>query len=629
MTLSNRIQSLILTLESGKGNRWLWILAATLAVAALLVWYDAWAYRGFSAPDAMDAAQVARNLAEGHGFTTQSISPFRLYLAEQKNHTAGLRPALAAQPGGYYPDEVNPPVYPIVLAGLLKLTHPDWSLDPKKNFWSVNGHFLRYQPEFFIAIFNQLLLLAAVVLTFLLAQKWFDPQAAWLAALVTLGSNELWQFSSSGLSTLLLLVIFLALTLCLTRLEGFARAEIPDHRRLVKLALAAGALAGLGLLTRYAFGWLIIPVWVFLRFFGGPRGKQLSRLAVGVFALVVTPWLVRNYWSSGELFGRAGYAVLEGTSLFPGMTLLQTSNPAMAGAMTQGGWLSLVLHKLAHNAVPIFQNDLPRLGGWAAMLFFAGLLLGFRNSAPRRLRYFTLMCLVVFVFVQALGRTWLSDLTPDVNSENLLVLLSPLLIIFGSAFFLTLLDQMNLPNRETRFAALILLVTLLCLPFITGFLPPRPRPVAYPPYYPPEIERVSSWLGPDELMMSDAPWAVAWYGRHPCITLSRDTQADFSAVNDYLQPVKGIYLTSLTLDDQFFANVLRSPPDGWSHLVLNFILKDAVDQALAADGGDALSHIRIAPPVPTDYLNGFPLRTARSLDAGLFFTDHPRWSKSP
>lgn len=625
MSNTDRIQRLILTIESGKGNRLLWILATTLALAGLMVWYDLWSYRGFSAPDAMDAAQVARNLSEGHGFTTQSIAPFRLYLAGKKDHTPGLTPSLTPQPGGFYPDEANPPVYPIVLAGLLKLTHPNWTVDVEKSFWSVNGRFQRYQPEFFVAVFNQLLLMAAVILTFFLARKWFDSHAAWLAALVTLGSNELWQFSSSGLSTLLLLVIFLALTLCLTQLELYARAEPQNHRRLVRLALTAGALTGLGLLTRYAFGWVLIPVGVFLWFFGGPPRKQLAGLAGGMFALVVAPWLIRNYLSSGEPFGRAGYAVLEGTSLFPGMTLLQSSSPAMAGVVMHGGWISVILHKFAHNAVAIFQNDLPRLGGWAAMLFFAGLLLEFRNPAPRRLRYFTLLTLGTLVLVQALGRTWLSDMTPDVNSENLLVLLTPLLVIFGIAFFLTLLDQMNLPNQETRLAVLILLVGLLCLPFITGFLPPKPRPVAYPPYYPPEIQRVSSWLAPDELMMSDAPWAVAWYGRHSCITLSRDTQDDFSAVNDYLQPVKGVYLTSLTLDDKFFSNVLRSQHDGWSHLVLNFIMKDAVDQAKAADGGDALSRIRIAPVTPTDYLDGFPLRTARSLDAGLFFTDHPRW----
>lgn len=293
-----------------------------------------------------------------------------------------------------------------------------------------------------------------------------------------------------------------------------------------------------------------------------------------------------------------------------------------------GGWLFLILHKLLHNGLEILQNDLPHLGGWAGVLFFAGLLLGFRNPAPRRLRYFTLMCLAVFGVVQALARTWLSDATPDLNSENMLVLLTPLVVIFGTAFFLTLLDQITPPNLELRYAVIFLVAGLLCLPFITTFLPPKPRTVAYPPYYPPEIQRVSSWLGRDELMMSDVPWAVAWYGRHPCILLSRDTQDDFFAVNDYFQPVKGVYLTSLTLDDKYFSNVLRSDHGTWDRLVQGFVIKDAVDRELAAGPTDALSRITLAPKSKTDFLEGFPLRTAKSLDAGLFFTDRPRWAES-
>jgi len=129
-------------------------------------------------------------------------------------------------------------------------------------------------------------------------------------------------------------------------------------------------------------------------------------------------------------------------------------------------------------------------------------------------------------------------------------------------------------------------------------------------------------------MMSDMPWAVAWYGRHPCISLSRDTQDNFSAVNDYFQPVKGVYLTTLTLDDKYFSNVLRSDPGGWNRLVQGFVIRDAVDNALSASPEDALSRIRVAPKSQTDFLEGFPLRTAKSLDAGLFFTDRPRWPES-
>ena len=86
------------------------------------------------------------------------------------------------------------------------------------------------------------------------------------------------------------------------------------------------------------------------------------------------------------------------------------------------------------------------------MLFLTGLLLSFRSTAVRRLRYFLLMCLAVFIVVQALGQTQLSEESPEVNSENLLVLLAPLVFIYGVSLFLILLEQMELPLRELRLA---------------------------------------------------------------------------------------------------------------------------------------------------------------------------------
>jgi hypothetical protein len=314
----------------------------------------------------------------------------------------------------------------------------------------------------------------------------------------------------------------------------------------------------------------------------------------------VTPWLARNYAVSGTLFGTAGYAAIEGTRFLPGTRLMQTTDFDSAAAKTHGGWISLTLQKMGANTFDIFQNDLPHLGGWATVLFFAGLLLSFRNPAARHLRYFTLMCLGVFIVVQALGRTWLSDATPELNSENLLVLLTPLVLIFGVAFFMTLLDQMNLPSLEFRYLAVTVLAVILCLPFLINFLPPPPSPTSFPPYYPPEIQEISGWMKPDELMMSDMPWAVAWYGQRPCIYLSQDSGDGFSAINDYFRPVKGVYLTTLTLDDKFLTNVARGEKNRWAHFVLNVASKN-------------------------EYPDGFPLQTAKVFGSGLFFTDRQRW----
>ncbi|MEI9865905.1 MAG: hypothetical protein WDN00_15415 [Limisphaerales bacterium] len=164
------------------------------------------------------------------------------------------------------------------------------------------------------------------------------------------------------------------------------------------------------------------------------------------------------------------------------------------------------LQKLAGNVREIWKDGLLNSGAtWAAMLFFAGLFMGFRNLGIKRIRYFLLMCLYLFMNVQCLGRTYLSDMSPDVNSENLLVLLVPLVFIFGSCFFFTLLDQMILPMTQLRYAVIAAFVWLCTAPLIATVVM-KNTPVVYPPYYPPEIQQTAGWMKPDELMMSDVPW---------------------------------------------------------------------------------------------------------------------------
>ena len=604
MINSERIQHFIHSLEVGVFSRWLKFVPLVVAVLGLGVLYDLISYHGFSSPEAMDAAQVARNVAEGRGYTTDFIRPFSVYLVERHNHavmSGGASPTHApdyAEIKRAHPDLANPPVYPMLLAGLMKILPPDWKTEMNKPFWSEGGRFMRYQPEFRIALLNQALLLLAVALTFLITRKLFDAMAAWLAALLMLGADVLWRFSVSGQSTMLLLVIFLGLVWFLVKIEELGRAGTPQAQKLFALAAAAGVLTGVGMMTRYAFGWAIVPVAVFLVLFGGVRRPGLAVAAFLTFGLVVTPWIIRNLLVSGTLFGTAGYAVVEGTSAFPGTRLMQSLHPDMTSAF----WIRPYLRKFLENTRLILQGDLLRVGGgWVAVLFYAGLLLGLRNVAARRLRYFTLMCLGLFVVVQALGKTELSDISPEINSENLLVLLTPLAVIFGVGFFLTLLNQMKVPSPQIRQSVIVLMVLISWQPLIANLLPPTASPVAYPPYYPPEIQRVSGWMRPDELMMSDVPWAVAWYGDRQCVWTTLNSQSEFFQFNDYVKPVSGLYLTLNTLDARLFTECLEGGADNWG----NFVLKTVVANQIPAQ---------------------FPLRMAPSgLRSGLFLTDRQRW----
>jgi len=597
-----RIQELIHKLEVGGGARVLQYIMLAVLVAGLMFIYDLRAYKGFAAPEAMDAAQVARNLEDGNGFSTDFIRPFSLYLVQE--HHLALHPESVlstnnldpARIRGLHPDLANPPVYPVVLAGLMKIRSPDWTTETRKPFWSDNGRFMRYQPEFSIAVFNQILLLATVALTFLLARKLFDSQAAWLSALLLLGADQLWKFSVSGLSTMLLLVIFLGLILCLVKAEELGRAEAPKTGSLFGLAVAAGVLTGLGMLTRYSFGMLLVPAAVFLLLYGGAKRKCLPLVAVAVFGVVIAPWLARNLSVSGTLFGTAGYGFIADT--FRGSELMQSIQPNLA-VMTG---LRAYLHTYLSNLNSIFQDGWQQLGiGAMGVLFFAGLLLGLRSVAARRLRYFTMASLAILILTQAFGKTVLANLSPVFNADNLLVLLVPLMVIFGVVFFLTLLDQMKFSLLAARYGVIALLVVLVWQPLAANIFT-RSSPLAYPPYYPPEIQQVSGWMKPGELMMSDMPWAVAWYGQRQCLWLTRDAQTDFYAINDYLAPVKGIYFSSLTMDDKFLSNLARGEADSWGRLMLNAGMMN-------------------------QYPNGFPLKAPKFLSTGMFLTDRQRWPK--
>ena len=595
---------LIHKLEVGAGSRYFRYFALAVGVVALAFLYDLRAYRNLATPEAMDSAQLARNISEGKGYTTLFLRPFSFYLMQKhgaaKNPDAGTNaPADAALIKTAQPDISNPPVYPLLLAGLMKVLPFDYTVNPKSSFWGNNGGFWRYQPDFFIALFNEALLLIIVVLTFVLAKSLFDSKVAWLSALLVLGCELLWRFSASGLSTMLLLAVFMGLVLFLLEIERSARESKLRPGWLLVLVVAVGFLTGLGALTRYAFGWAIIPVAVFLVLFSGPRRLTHMLAALLAFALVLTPWIIRNEAVSGTPLGTAGYAVVEGTYLFPQFQLERAVQPELSHAMR----LLPYGQKLFGNLRGVLTGDLLKSGAtWAGVLFFAGLFMTFRSTGARRIRYFLLMCVGVFAIAQSLGRTQLSELSPEVNSENLLVLLVPLVFVFGAGFFFTLLDQMALPFVQLRYAVIGGFVALCCLPMVFTLFSSRISPVVYPPYYPPQIQQSARWMQPDELMMSDVPWAVAWYGERSCVWLTLDAQDDFYAVNN-LKPVRALYLTPQTMDGKFVTEWMEAPKRSWG----NFLMQTLVDKR-----------------VP----DKFPLTKAPVgyFPEQLFLTDKERWA---
>lgn len=598
------LQDIVHKVATGGGARIVRIALAVLAILTLIVGYNWRSYRNLAQPEAMDQAQLARNLAEGKGYTTQYLRPFSIFLVKRHNQTrveslpAEQRTNLA-QIKGPHPDLVNPPVYPLVLAGLMKVLPMHHDSQKERPFWYSDGQFVRHQPDFLITVLNQMLLLAAVLLTFFLARRLFDAPVAWLSAGLLIVAEVLWKFSVSGLSTMLLLVIFLGLVWMLVRIEAESRNEAPSTQKLLLWAALAGLLLGAGMLTRYSFGFLIAPVLVFVLVFAGRVRFPAAAVLTVVVLAIVLPWVARNLSVSGTPFGTAGYTLLENSAYFPGHKLERSLTPDFSQVGLTPLWWKFFM-----NARQVLLTDLPRLGGtWITGFFLVGLLVGFRSPAISRLRYWLLGTLVTLLFVQSLIRTATADDFPDIHSGNLLVLLLPLVVIYGVALFYMLLDQLTLPMLAVRYVVIGAFCALLSLPMLFNFLPPKTSPVAFPPYHPPTIQTVAGWMRENELVMSDVPAAVAWYGNRQSVALTLDVQNEFYTLNDYFKPVKALYLTPITLDAKFLSQWVRPGGDrSWGMLIISALTKEEL------------------PP-------RFPLSKSTRLPEQLFLSDWERWIK--
>ncbi|NJM55357.1 MAG: hypothetical protein HC841_05095 [Verrucomicrobiae bacterium] len=519
------IQQWIHKLEEGAGRKIFLTLFAGVAMLGLLVAYDVRVARNFATGEAMDAAQLARNIAAGEGYTTRYVRPMSLWMVEKTRLAGGQFPtnvprgelALLTK-AGTHPDIANAPAYPYLLAGYMRLSDIadaavksdagravvgkiGVELNLKAHSYAIpeKSAFTRFPPDYLIHLLNQALFFLTAALVLWLGTRLFEPAVGWTAAGVLIGSELLWRFSASGLPTMLMMLEVTLLMVVLVKLEQGVRTGKSGWPVSILWALAAGLMLGVAMLTRYSLGCLLLPVVLWAGIFCARRGPVLAIIIALVCAAVVAPWLARNMKVSGRPFGIASYAAMFDTHV-SGERAESSLDPA--AELAKAGFHGY-RNKLTSNLVDVFQEEVPKLGGsWLAGMFLAGLLVRFRNTGTARLRLLAVLMLLTLMVTEAMGRTHLSREWPVVNSENLLVLLSPVVFLFGTALFFLLLGQfpMSFPQARVIFAGVF--VVVMSLPMVFIVIRARSYPVAYPPVQPaadPEVRPVAgAGRGDDE-----------------------------------------------------------------------------------------------------------------------------------
>ncbi len=530
-------QELIHWLEVGAGARWIGlaaVFAGTLALSLLVAWKQ---FHGPASETTLLQADVGRQLARGAGFTTQVNFP----------RTAAVLAADGRRfdPARPYPELHHAPLYPLAIAGALRLL-PE---GPRAALFASppvppDG----FGADYLLLGLNLALLWLAAGLSYLLGRRLFEPRVGWLAALGLLVSVPVWQqtvaVDGTPLPMVLLLLAFLA----------WHRIEVRADEGVAPGALfGLGACCGLLFLTDYAAGALgvVAAGYGFLRFADRRRWLALALVAAG-FVLVAGPWIARNLALTGHPVALAA----DNLALKAGDG---TAEPAIVRATLAAEAPPVDLKKLGNKTLTYLQDNLKsRLwsggGMWLTAFFVAGWLYPFRDRTANRVRWLFTAALPVLLLAQAVFNSG--------EGERLVIVwATPLLLVFGAGFFFVLLGSNPRLSAWPRAAAAGLLL-LQALPLVHDALEPRRLHFHYPPYFPGLFQGMKQEIqrrAPDGRfgIMADVPAGVAWYG---------DTRAwaqpprlrDFYAIS-LDQPVGELLLTPRTLDRPFFSELNARP----------------------------------------------------------------------
>jgi hypothetical protein len=533
------IQKAVHTLETGKIAMWVKCALAILAIAALGV-YNLYYFRGLATAQAMDQAQIGRNIASLRGWKTNLIRP----------RAVGQLAVNHKNPQNMVYDSYEAPLPPLVDAVALHAV---------KARWKMTSQDLIYIGDKAIAAEAIMLFLASILVLYALARRLFDHRLALIACGLVLLCDLFWEYSLSGLPQMLMLLIFNSTLYAVVRA---LEAEKANGRAEGWLA-ATGAGFGLLALSHALTLWILAGAFIFLAIHFRRR-VWLPGIVVAAVAVLYLPWLLRNFVLTGNLGGVAIY------SIFDGVGHSEAGHMRRLGSDLGAGLFVAFRTKMIAN----FSQEIGALVnnfGWnmPALMFFPALLHRFKRPETSSVRWMVLaMWLGAMLGMSVYGVTAEHGLAA--NELNLLFV--PIMICFGMAYLLVLWNRLDFKFPFARAAFVTGLYLICALPMIFS-LPAfsSARGIRYPPYLPPYISILNQWMKPNEIIASDMPWAVAWYADRRSLWLP-DTVAQFNEFHDFGTlggPVNGIYLTPVSGTENKMGDIIKGDYREWARFILH------------------------------------------------------------
>jgi hypothetical protein len=168
------------------------------------------------------------------------------------------------------------------------------------------------------------------------------------------------------------------------------------------------------------------------------------------------------------------------------------------------------------------------------------------------------------------------------DDRQLHFLFLPLFTASGFAFLAVLWTRLvpvrPLQSWWSKNAAATIAVALCALPMaqslpqeaMTG-LAAKDRFAHWPPYLPDRIARLREMTKPDEILFTDAPWAVAWYARRTSVWLPMKTEqltGMTALMQQHGEHAAGIVLTPVSAKAVIPGDLFRGEYAAWTTQIL-------------------------------------------------------------
>ena len=510
------------------------VFLASLTIVSLF-----FTFKGLSAPRGMEQAQIGREIARGNGYTTKVIRPVALAQMKDAN---GEYPNLET-----LQDTYHAPLNPYVYAAVLKAT--DAGNDKR---WRMAERSNIYQLDRVIAATCVIFFLISIGINYLLVSRIFDGTIAAVTAILMLFCELMWKLSQSGLPQMLMLMLFSSALLFVWR----AVENSEENKSVLAPILISGVFMCLLVLTHWITLWIYIGYAIFAAIYFKPRGVIAAAL-IGMLAVFVIPVTYFLYVTpTGSPFGTAYYAIHNGLGNSED-SIMRSLSPATEDLGLKG----LILNILRTTLLQI--SDLHRNFGaiLVAPLFFLALLHPFKRHSLASFRW---MILLMWVFA-GIGMSIYGIRGGDKDPNQIHILFAPIMSAYGLAIVSILWARLNLPPSlySLRYMHLVLIIAISAGPMMLSIPQEVKRGIQmegyggapqWPPYFPKVFNRnLADNTTTKEVIISDTPWAVAWYADRMSAWLPRDLdqirQIEQIAENQQT-PVNGIIITPYSYNNE-------------------------------------------------------------------------------